>query len=377
MGVVLGKIKSLQVMRGIAALIVVMFHYNYFLKEGSAYSGIYNSLFSWGVIGVDIFFVISGFIMIYTTTNLTHGFASFKKFLLNRLFRILPVYYFGLLVAFFIGGAMSIFHYHEKVENIISALTFTVYRNDITPHYIDDAGLYNVRWTLNYEMYFYIVFSVCMFFRFRLLALAAWALTAVVIVPALSGFTPTLNTHGYQFEKPLYGLLTNPLILEFLIGVVCAYAFIALKKYHYSLKINFLFSAIAVLSTVYLICGLINGYVFAVHLPSTIIVGVFLFSLCMAEPLIKKYIPDFLVKLGDISFSLYLLHTLVGIFLFKKIGNLYSGDAYKILVVVIAVMVSIIAAYFSHKYIEVKFVNYLKRKMSSKGHVSNVVKNAP
>ncbi|HFJ0173560.1 TPA: acyltransferase family protein [Escherichia coli] len=373
----MGKIKSLQVMRGIAALIVVMFHYNYFLKEGSAFIDIYNSLFSWGVIGVDIFFVISGFIMIYTTTNLKHGFASSRKFLMNRLLRILPVYYFGLIIAFLVGGAMSIFHYHDKLVNIISALTFTVYRNDITPHYIDDGSLYNIRWTLNYEMYFYLVFSICLFFRFRLLALAAWGLVAVVIAPVLSGFTPSLSTHGYAFEKPLYGLLTNPLILEFLIGVVCAYAFIALKKYHHSIKVNLLFAVAALLTAIYLIDGLINGYVHAVYIPSTIVVGFFLFSLCMAEPLIKKYIPNFLVRLGDISFSLYLLHTLVGILLFKRIGGLYTSDSYKILVVGIAVLISIVAAYFSHKYIEVKFVNYLKQKMSSKKALAKAINDAP
>lgn len=349
-------------MRGVAALFVVMFHYSGFLRQGSVYEGLYGSLFSWGIIGVDIFFVISGFIMIYTTHNKTHGFATAKKFLANRLLRILPVYYFGLLIAFAVGGAMSLFHYPEKLTNLFSALTFTVYRNDITPHYIDDGGLYNIRWTLNYELYFYIAFSVCLLFRFRALALMVWGLLAIVLVPVLAGFTPTLNMHGYPWQNPWYGFLTNPIILEFLIGVFFAYLYLAMNKWSPGRNVKILFSLIACSLIVYFGYCAYTGTLYALHIPTTFILGVLIFSLCMADSLINSFIPKFLETLGDISFSLYLLHSLVGIFVFKKLGKLHDGDVYRILVVTIAVVLSVLAAYYSHKYVEVKFVNFLKRK---------------
>lgn len=61
------KIESLQILRGLAALAVVMFHYRFRLVEDGASMVIPNKLFGWGSIGVDLFFVISGFIMVYVT----------------------------------------------------------------------------------------------------------------------------------------------------------------------------------------------------------------------------------------------------------------------------------------------------------------------
>lgn len=83
----------------------------------------------------------------------------------------------------------------------------------------------------------------------------------------------------------------------------------------------------------------------------------------MSDSLISKYIPRFLEVLGDISYSLYLLHSLVGIFVFKKLGKLHDGDLYRVFVVIVALTLSVIAAYYSHKYVEIKFVNFLKRKL--------------
>ncbi|WP_333602796.1 acyltransferase [Atlantibacter hermannii] len=360
--IALEKLGSLQVMRGIAALFVVMFHYNGFLITGSDFAGLYNSLFSKGIIGVDIFFVISGFIMIYTTHHKKYGLVTAKTFLINRLFRILPVYYFGLITAFAVGGAMSLFHYPEKMVNLVSAITFTVYRSDIAPHYIDDGGLYNIRWTLNYELYFYTAFAVCLCFRFRVIALLTWGLLAVVIVPMLGGFAPTLGMHGYPWHNPWYGFLTNPIILEFLIGAFFAYLYIALKEWAKVQKVKLLFMLSSLIMIIYFAVRLYSGVLCAMYIPTTLAIGFLIFSLSMADALLCKYIPKSLEILGDISFSLYLLHSLVGIFIFKKLGKLYESDIYRILVVILALILSIVAAYYSHKYIEVKLVNFLKRK---------------
>nr|WP_243466002.1 acyltransferase [Sodalis glossinidius] len=152
------KLKTIQALRGIAAMSVLFFHYRFYLRgnDASGYS-LWDILFGWGIIGVDVFFVISGFIMVYTTHYYSDGWHSSTRFLLNRAARVIPLYYFCLLVAFLLGGAMSTFHYTEKIKNLFSALTFTVYKTNITPHYIDDDEMYNIRWTLNYEIYFCIV----------------------------------------------------------------------------------------------------------------------------------------------------------------------------------------------------------------------------
>ncbi|EDQ3196935.1 acyltransferase, partial [Salmonella enterica subsp. enterica serovar Anatum] len=148
------KLHSLQALRGIAALLVVLFHYRGFLNDGAKGNPtIWDKVFSPGIIGVDIFFIISGFIMVYTTWSYMRGKASLVRFLLNRVIRIIPLYYLCLVIAFLLEGAMSTFHYPDKVQNILSALTFTLYKTSTPPLYIDDGGTYNIRWTLNYEIY--------------------------------------------------------------------------------------------------------------------------------------------------------------------------------------------------------------------------------
>ncbi|MCP6519544.1 acyltransferase, partial [Klebsiella pneumoniae] len=54
------------------------------------------------------------------------------------------------------------FHYADKTENFISALTFMPILPDHSPFYVDDSGMFGVRWTLNYEVMFSLFISVAL-----------------------------------------------------------------------------------------------------------------------------------------------------------------------------------------------------------------------
>ncbi|EHU6711713.1 acyltransferase, partial [Salmonella enterica] len=225
------KLNSLQALRGVAALLVVLFHYRGFLNDGAKESPtIWDKLFSPGIIGVDIFFIISGFIMVYTTCHYMRGKASLVRFLLNRAIRIIPLYYICLVIAFLLEGAMSTFHYPDKVQNMLSALTFTLYKTSTSPLYIDEGGTYNIRWTLNYEIYFYLVFALCLLVKHRVLALVTWGILVTSIIPVIAGYQPAINVQGYPFSSPYFGFLTNPLLLEFIIGVIVGWLYIKIKE---------------------------------------------------------------------------------------------------------------------------------------------------
>lgn len=169
--------------------------------------------------------------MAYTTIDSPSNFASSMKFKLNRIIRIMPSYYFFLLLSFLFSGAMSIFHYEDKTQDLISAISFMVYIPNAAPYYMDiNHGIYPVRWTLNYEFYFYITLSICLLFKYQFAILSIWCLLIVVVIPMLYGNTPTLETSGYEVQTALYGLLSNPLIIEFLIGVVTALLYVRVKS---------------------------------------------------------------------------------------------------------------------------------------------------
>lgn len=358
------RIESLQALRGLAAILVMMFHYRFYLRsQVENGTTIWDALFGWGIIGVDIFFIISGFIMVYTTQNYTQSLFSTKRFLINRAIRIFPMYYVGLLITFLLSGAMSTFHYPEKVQNLLSALTFTVYKTDITPHYIDDGGMYNIRWTLNYEVYFYIAFSVCLLVKHRLLALIGFSALMICLIPAIAGFQPTTSIQGYPFHSPTLGLLTNPVFLEFIIGAIVGYLYLKLKNITSSTKIQAIASFISLSLFMYVIYGIYNESLRAFNTESVIILGVFILFITLADPLLKKYIPHILTYLGDISFSLYLLHGAIGSAVMKRMG-LFELSNYKgIVTVVIAISLSIFISHLTHKYIEIRLTRKLKKRM--------------
>ncbi|WP_338843132.1 acyltransferase [Citrobacter europaeus] len=358
------RIESLQALRGLAAILVMLFHYRFYLRsQVENGTTIWDALFGWGIIGVDIFFIISGFIMVYTTQNYTQSLFSTKRFLINRAIRIFPMYYVGLLITFLLSGAMSTFHYPEKVQNLLSALTFTVYKTDITPHYIDDGGMYNIRWTLNYEVYFYIAFSVCLLVKHRLLALIGFSALMICLIPAIAGFQPTTSIQGYPFHSPTLGLLTNPVFLEFIIGAIVGCLYLKLKNITSSTKIQAIASFISLSLFMYVIYGIYNESLRAFNTESAIILGVFILFITLADPLLKKYIPHILTYLGDISFSLYLLHGAIGSAVMKRM-ELFELSNYKgIVTVVIAISLSIFISHLTHKYIEIRLTRKLKKRM--------------
>ncbi|NNS08070.1 acyltransferase [Erwinia sp. JH02] len=366
----INKIESLQILRGLAALAVVMFHYRFRLVENGASMVIPNKLLGWGSIGVDLFFVISGFIMVYVTYNKPHGLKSTIDFAFNRLTRIIPTYYIILLITFFISGAMSIFHYTDKTENLISALTFMPYLLDPAPLYIDGNGMFNVRWTLNYELYFYLIFSLCLLVRFRMVALACWFIAPVFIAwylfPQVS-----FSTKGYHFNSVMARFLTNPLILEFGMGILTGYIYLYLKDR--ASYLSLIPPALIISLTAY---GIYSGELKGYSLLSGMVFSVVILIFALYNNAVIKITPGFFIMLGNISFSWYLTHVQCGAFLSKKIEKTFPGATYTAAGFLSLLLLSIFIAFLSHRYIEIKLTKKLRlafkksMKNKNKGTIS-------
>jgi exopolysaccharide production protein ExoZ len=169
---------SIQYLRAIAALAVVLFH---------AQSGIII-----GQAGVDVFFVISGFVM-WTVTAKPVGPG---EFLMHRLVRIVPLYW--------IATVLMAAHQQASFSDTIRSLLFWPYQNtigEVWPVLVQG-------WTLNFEMFFYAAFAASLLLprKFQLISL-----TAVLGVLAAFGLL-----HGDR--PPTLWTWANPLHLEFLAG---------------------------------------------------------------------------------------------------------------------------------------------------------------
>jgi exopolysaccharide production protein ExoZ len=136
---------SIQALRAIAALLVFWGHAILTLnpKEAAEFPRLY------GPFGVDLFFVISGFVMVYSSERLFGRPGAPIKFFARRLARIVPLYWAAtaILVWFVVPYAST--------KAVLGSLFFV-------PHLPVEAPLLFVGWTLIFEMFFYVVFAIAL-----------------------------------------------------------------------------------------------------------------------------------------------------------------------------------------------------------------------
>jgi peptidoglycan/LPS O-acetylase OafA/YrhL len=196
------EIFAVQYLRALAALLVVYMH-----------TKVYTEQFSWpaprdfGASGVDLFFVISGFIMMVITARRP---PRPGEFLLRRAIRIAPLYWLVTLAILAVGLLWPAAMLHNMVtfEHVALSLLFIPHFNPLEGSY---APFFKLGWTLNYEIYFYLVFAALLAIAsigLRLAALSTVFLVSAAFYLTMLPTNPLLHTFG------------NPIILEFLIGAV-------------------------------------------------------------------------------------------------------------------------------------------------------------
>ena len=293
------KIENIQALRGVAVLGVILVHLTKIEEKYFHGNTILPGFLHIGISGVDLFFVISGFVMVTITRGLFQNRSALYGFFYNRTTRIYPLYWFYSLLAlmvFLIRPGMVNSSQGSHV-NIIAS--FLLLPQDIAP-------LIMVGWTLIHEMYFYLVFAVLLLFpeRWLLPLLIIWGVVAIGIVPELE-----------LTGNPFIAVATSPFTLEFIAGCVIAYTYF-IKKYNSSVLHYFI-----IVSLVWWLVGY-GIFVVETHaleplsvwirilifgIPATLVV----FSLVNIEREMGQKLPNWLILIGNASFSIYLSHILV------------------------------------------------------------------
>lgn len=200
------RIDGLQWGRGIAALAVVFAH-----ALVHPLPGLSEFPRMLGIVGVTLFFVISGFIMVVTT-----GQARFDplSFLAHRLLRIAPLYYLLTSLTAILVLALPSFFKHTVFEpgHFLMSLLFIP---DIRPESGEIVPLLKLGWTLNFEMFFYVVFALL--FWMRAMARAVVLTVLFVGLAVLGG--------RVAFESPVMEFYTRNDILSFVAGTWVGIAF--------------------------------------------------------------------------------------------------------------------------------------------------------
>lgn len=161
--------------------------------------------------GVDIFFVISGFVMVYVTTFRER---SAGRFLAMRAARIVPVYWFYTLCAVILMALLpKLFRSNELTfEHVVSSLLFIPHRTEATGW----GPVIKQGWTLNYEVFFYLLFAIAISISInKRVGISAAALAS------LSAFGFVMHNH-----ESIIGFYSDNIILEFMFGMMIAVLYI-------------------------------------------------------------------------------------------------------------------------------------------------------
>lgn len=179
-------------LRGLAALWVVFYH----LYHGNHVEllteyigkGLSTIIFEYGNLGVPVFFVLSGFVMAVTTNHKVMGTIQSANFMLRRLIRLSPPYYFGILV--------SLILIYVKIHTVEPNIQFPD-TTTIVAHLLYLQGFFQrppiniVYWTLCYEIQFYLVFSIIIYLasRFASFTIQHHVVLIVATLPGLLWLT--------------------------------------------------------------------------------------------------------------------------------------------------------------------------------------------
>ncbi len=276
------RLAGLQALRALAAVMVLVGHV---LAETAHYAGwpMGFDRLPW-TRGVDVFFVISGFIV---TLSAGRFIGRPGAFLWRRILRVVPLYWLftTLMVAVVLLVPQGAKDTGFEPGQIIASYIFLPWeRSDgrIAP-------VLSLGWTLNYEMFFYALFAAALLFRRPLPALAA-GITALVLAGAV------WPDPGVAFR-----FWTNPLILEFLFGMALAVLWI--RGWVWPDGRLALVALIAGLALLVLLHGTDLPRFVAAGLPATLIVAA---GTLFCPP---RDLP--FQALGDASYALYLSHRFV------------------------------------------------------------------
>lgn len=323
------KLDCIQLLRAVAAIAVVTQHIPF-------------AVFGDGFWGVDLFFAISGFIMCYVTCQ------DSEHFFTKRIIRIVPLYW---------AGTIGIFSLALIAPNLLNTSTAALppFLKSLAFIPFDKGGLVVPLlfqgWTLNYEMLFYLLFSLSMLISQRYRAGICSALIAGLVLYGQFASSKSL----------IVDFFTQPILLEFSLGMLCFTLFVRIRNDKQEWSLGWLLvGVLAIVSLPYA----------ARFIPSDervvkwgILSAIALLAIVLG--LSKVKLPRYVVLLGDASYSLYLFHPYVIQFLNKafKLSRLNSPSFMAYAMAIVVTIACCIFGVLLFKYVEKPMTNYLRNKL--------------
>ncbi|EAX7731359.1 acyltransferase [Salmonella enterica] len=360
------KIFSIQILRGIAALFVVCFHFRYAVNDIYAQKDIGNRLFEFGSFGVDLFFIISGFIMAMSARQN----ENLSEFFIKRFFRIYPLYFVVLTLYILLS-----FNEYSLSQIIKSYLLVPIDYKSEMPYY--GYSIMAIAWTLTYEFWFYFIFGISKKLSYKNKFIISSVLLSAPVV-----FVNGINIDAFHANYVLnWGVfnniqfITNPVVYNFILGILSFNICVFVSKHKELLRpalslvlpLLLLYGVIGVVSIRGMGHGINQWGWYCFIIVTSIVISEMYFK--------DMYANSKMVYLGEISFSIYLIHPLLFILVnsyhpFIDVFNSLSGFTRLSCLVAFVVCISHIV----YRLIEIPTHN-LGKKLAKKYFSQNIKEN--
>lgn len=363
-------IPSLQLLRAFAALSVLWFHASRAVTVASdgrfdfaaPWLVHYEALRDFGAVGVDIFFVLSGFLMTHIAGQLTPGVRSARRFVIRRFWRIWPAYalvmvllFVERLARFLVSGEAP---YDLQWVRLLGIFFWPTFDSN---GYVQPV--LTVGWTLSYEALFYLVFGLTL-----LVSASVRPVLLILLFGILMMIGQALNS-----RSALDLFLSNSILFEFLFGVAVALFWQKrrpLPSGDRSRSLCWLTAGLAGLSVVILILStslpvppawrfLASG-----SGATLLLIAMLNLDLSRGSSLARHRIVVLLLALGERSYSIYLIHMLVIYTLgFRLLGVLPESWLLQLapdIVALIMILASLIAGWLFFRWVEQPLLSRLR-----------------
>jgi exopolysaccharide production protein ExoZ len=350
------RLDAVQGLRALAALLVVVAHSILSLVEKAGLDPAYQR-YGWtsGELGVRIFFAVSGFIMVYTSSSYFSQSGASQTFLRKRFFRVTPLYYITTIVY---CGKLALQNSLPGAKDIFLSLLFIPYINAMGLF----RPVYGLGWTLNYEMFFYLLFSLALFLRFQPgVIVISSALVSLVLggIYLQFGAAAGFWVHWFIF-------VSDPIMIYFAIGIVVGY-----------LRVRMGFSITSwPVPTALFVCFLMSMIVVAGRLSnrSLFVVMLITATACIALTGLhspsseesKERFPSRIIRsLGDASYSIYLTHSFLVGPAARGWGLMFerSDNTWPLFVIAMLIGCSILGL-MTYRFVEKPAVDFFRRRTS-------------
>lgn len=337
---------SIQILRGIAAWLVVFHHYNQVFFSWDMTQSVLGSKLGfifkdYGKLGVDVFFVISGFIIFLSIEKN----RDVRRFILNRASRLIPNYWFFTFTMLFLSLIIpdSVLS-GWTTESLVKSLFFIPNEN---PRLLGPYPYLTVGWTLNFEVLFYLLSALFLFILNK-----NWFIALILVLLFSSKFW-NIDLASFFFNSKY--------IREFAWGMIIGWTFKnGLLPDNNKIGILFLIISMALFS-----------YGGAQHLKIPAVTILVLSFLSFKPYIFNNLLGRVLKHLGDVSYSTYLAHAAISIpiciFIFGRTSS-YNNEIY---LIISYISITYLSSIFGYKIIENNFINKWIRNKNKQPIKSN------